>query len=124
MKKISRRDFLKTVGEGALWLAAGASGLALPTPGLASPIPDISVVKGDPGPATRAAVELLGGIKEFVKPGDRVVIKPNMSFSTPPERASNTHPEVVQTLADMCKEAGASKIRILDHTLQDGTRPA
>jgi uncharacterized protein (DUF362 family) len=62
-------------------------------------------------------VDLLGGIRQFVKPGQKVVIKPNMSFSTPPERASNTHPEVVREIVMLCKEAGASSVLVLDHTL-------
>ena len=80
------------------------------------------MVKGAPGPATRAAVELLGGIKHFVKPGQRVVIKPNMSFSTPPERASNTHPEVVRELVILCKEAGAANVLVLDNPLDRAER--
>jgi uncharacterized protein (DUF362 family) len=115
-KAIKRRDFLKYQVLGALW-AAGGAGIWIPTRLYAESTPDISVVKGTPGPATRAAVELLGGMKHFVKPGQRVVIKPNMSFSSPPERASNTHPEVVRELVILCKEAGASSIMVLDHTL-------
>ena len=114
---MSRREFLKCQMRGVLWMAAGGSGLLLPQRGLAEASPDITVAIGAPGPATRAAVDLLGGIKTIVKPGYRVVIKPNMSFATPPERASNTHPEVVRELAVMCKDAGAAKILILDHTL-------
>ncbi len=114
---MDRRDFLKFQIKSALWLAAGASGLWIPKIGLAAAVPDIGVVKGAPGPATRIAVGLLGGMGRFVKPGNRVVIKPNMSFPTPPERASNTHPEVVAELAAMCKEAGASKVLVLDNPL-------
>ncbi len=121
-KRINRRDFLKYQIWGTLWLASGASGILLPEVGLAGDAPDIADVKGAPGPATRAAVDRLGGMKQFVKPGNRVVIKPNMSFPTPPERASNTHPLVVRELVAMCKEAGASKVFVLDNTLGDGER--
>jgi uncharacterized protein (DUF362 family) len=68
---------------------------------------------------TRAAVQALGGMKRFVKPGNRVVIKPNMSFAKAPGSGSNTHPEVVRELARMCGEAGASRISVLDNTLQN-----
>ena len=114
---MERRDFLKTQAQGALWLTAGSSGLILPEGVLAAALPDIAKVKGSPAAATRAAVELLGGMQSFVKPGNRVVIKPNMSFNRTPEQASNTHPEVVRELAVMCKEAKAGKVFILDHTL-------
>ncbi len=117
-QKINRRDFLKYQAKGALWLTAASSGLILPGNGLAEATPDIAVAKGSPAAATKAAVEMLGGIKKFVKKGNKVVIKPNMSFATPPERALNTHPEVVKELAAMCKQAGASKIMILDNPIQ------
>ena len=114
---MNRREFLRYQAKGILWMIAGGSGILLPKRLIAASVPDIAVVKGAPAAATRAAVDLLGGMKQFVKPGDRVVIKPNMSFPTPPERASNTHPEVVRELAVMCKEAGAARILVLDHTL-------
>ena len=114
---MKRRDFLKYQLTGALWLTAGAYGLIKPTLTPAAGVPDLAVATGNPGPAARAAVELLGGMSRFVKKGDRVLIKPNMSFPTPPERASNTHPDVVAALAAMCKEAGASSVQILDNPL-------
>ena len=114
---MNRRDFLKYQMQGMLWLAAGGSGLFLPRPGIAGPEPDVAVIKGDRVAATRAAVELLGGMQRFVKPGSRVVIKPNMSFARPPEAGTNTSPEVVRELAAMCKEAGAASILIPDNVL-------
>jgi uncharacterized protein (DUF362 family) len=57
-------------------------------------------------------------MQAFVRPGQKVVIKPNMSFAPDVERASNTHPEVVRTLAALCHEAGAGRVRILDHPLR------
>jgi uncharacterized protein (DUF362 family) len=120
---MNRRDFLSYQMKGALWLAAAGSGLILPAKRLlAETTPDIAVAKGSPAAAARAAVELLGGMKQFVKKGNRVLIKPNMSFPTPPERASNTHPEVVRELAAMCKEAGASRVMILDNPLAPAER--
>lgn len=107
---MDRRQFLRTS-------AAGAAGLLMPGGLLAAPIPDIAVIKGQPGAATRAAVGLLGGMAAFVKPGQRVVIKPNMSFASPAEAGANTHPLVVQALAQLCWEAGAASVLILDNTL-------
>ena len=114
---MNRREFLKYQAKGMLCMMAGGSGILFAGKSIAAPFPDIAVVKGGPAAATRAAVELLGGMRQFVKPGNRVVIKPNMSFPTPPERASNTHPEVIRELAAMCKEAGAGRVLVLDHTL-------
>lgn len=118
---MNRREFLRYHLLGTLWMASGA-GLFLPRQSFADGVPYLGVAKGSPGPATRAAVDLLGGIKKFVKPGNRVVIKPNMSFASPPERASNTHPDVVKELAVLCKEAEASKILVLDNTLGPAER--
>ncbi|KPA11246.1 tat (twin-arginine translocation) pathway signal sequence [Candidatus Magnetomorum sp. HK-1] len=114
-RPFDRREFLKYQFKGFLWLAGAGS--LFQSNLFASAVPDISVVKGKPGPAVRSAVELLGGMSRFVKKGNKVVIKPNMSFPVPPERASNTHPEVVRTIAEMCKEAGASRVLILDNPL-------
>ncbi len=114
-ERIDRRRFLKYQLRGALYL--GAAGLMLPSGLRAASTPDIGVAKGGPAAAARAAVELLGGMGRFVKKGQRVVIKPNMSFPVPPERASNTHPEVVRALAAMCKEAGAGRVLVLDNPL-------
>ena len=118
--KINRRDFLKFHAQSGLFLAGSATGILIPRLSFASTIPDIGVVKGRAVAATKAAVDLIGGIKSVVKKGDRVLIKPNMSFARAPEAASNTHPDVVKTVAAMCKEAGASKVIILDHTLAPG----
>ncbi|MDA3918301.1 MAG: DUF362 domain-containing protein [Deltaproteobacteria bacterium] len=121
-KKISRRDFLKFHAQSGLFLAGSATGIFIPRLSFASTIPDIGVAKGKTVEATKAAVNLIGGIESVVKNGDRVLIKPNMSFARSPEAASNTHPDVVKTVAAMCKEAGASKVIILDHTLAPGKR--
>lgn len=116
---VSRRTFLTTQGVAALALAAGGAGLLDPIRGAAQDMPDLAMAKGAPGPATRAAVEAMGGMSAFVQPGQSVAIKPNMSFSRPPEWGVNTHPDVVRELALMCREAGASRVRILDHPLQN-----
>lgn len=116
-----RRDFLKF--QAAAALSIGAAALALPNRVLADASPDIAVVKGAPAAATRAAVELLGGMSAFIKPGQKVVIKPNMSFTADVASATNTHPEVVRELLVMCMEAGAGTVRILDHAFQSGTPP-
>ena len=117
-KTLNRRDFLKIQLKAIGWMAVGTSGILIPRSIVAAGNPDLCVVKGPPGAAVRVAVDLLGGMKSFVKPGDRVVIKPNMSFPNGLKMGTTTHPEVVRELVAMCKEAGASKIQVLDHTLR------
>lgn len=84
--------------------------------------PAIALGKGDPAAATRAAVEALGGMKRFVRPKERVVIKPNVGWDRTPLQAGNTNPVVVGTLVKLCKEAGASKVVVTDNTCNDAKR--
>ena len=113
-RDISRRAFLKATAAGAAVLGmAGAPGLA----GAAEEV-DLAVVSGEPAAATRKALEAVGGISRFVRKGQRVVIKPNMSFAKSPDIAATTHPQVVAAVAQAGAEAGAREILVLDHTLQ------
>ncbi len=112
---LSRRSFLAGMAGGLLTLSFAGFNPALSQPGP----PDIGLARGDPDPATRSAVGLLGGMGSFVREGQHVLIKPNMSFSSPPESATNTHPGVVEALVRMCLEAGASRVTVSDHTLQE-----
>ncbi len=115
---ISRRTFIKRNAGLIMWSAALCYGVKLPRPAGAADIPDIAVATGERTAATRAAVDLLGGMSRFVQPGQKVVIKPNMSFAGGPEDATDTHPDVVRELVFLCKQAGAGRIRVLDHTLR------
>lgn len=115
LENLNRREFLLRQFRSAMLVAAG---MVIPAPLLAASDPDIGIATGAPGPAARKAVDLIGGIGRFVKAGQKVVIKPNMSFAHDPERGTNTHPEVVRELVAMCKEAGAARVRVLDHPLR------
>ena len=70
----------------------------------------VSVVKCnsyDPGllqAAIRSSLQLLGGITGFIKPGSRVLVKPNLLLSKSPEYAITTHPEVVRAVIRILKE--------------------
>ena len=48
-----------------------------------------------------------GGMKTFVNPGERVLLKPNLLSAKPPEAAVTTHPEVVRAVIEMVRDAGA-----------------
>jgi len=116
VKKITRRRFIKDVA-----VAGGVLGSFSPFMGVgksafaAGPSFKTVLVTGDRITATRTAIQLLGGMERFVKKGNRVILKPNMSFPHPPDRATNTHPEVVAIVAELCVQAGASEIIILDY---------
>jgi uncharacterized protein (DUF362 family) len=51
-------------------------------------------------------LEPFGGIQSFVKPGDRVLLKPNLLTGARPTKECITRPEVVYCVAKMVKEAG------------------
>jgi uncharacterized protein (DUF362 family) len=109
---MTRRKFLKTTAAG---IALGLAGK--PSFSIAREEVDLAVISGDPVAATKKALEALGGISRFVKKGQRVVLKPNMSFTRTPEFGATTHPQVVATVAQACMEAGAQQVLVLDHTL-------
>ncbi|RPI57946.1 MAG: DUF362 domain-containing protein [Chloroflexi bacterium] len=56
--------------------------------------------------AVGRALELLGGMARFVRPGQRVLIKPNLLLPSPPERAIVTHPSVLRAVAGQVQAAG------------------
>ena len=57
--------------------------------------------------AVRKAVDLLGGMRAFIKPGERVLIKPNLLKASPPVDAVVTHPEILRAVIRLVREAGA-----------------
>ncbi|MCD8138637.1 MAG: DUF362 domain-containing protein [Planctomycetaceae bacterium] len=64
--------------------------------------------------ALEQALEPLGGMGRFVRPGSRVVLKPNLVFGRSPERAINTHPAILRAAALLAKQAGAAWIGVGD----------
>lgn len=48
----------------------------------------------------------LGGWETFIRPGDRVLIKPNLISVSSPEEGAITHPVLVQAVARAIKRAG------------------
>jgi len=58
--------------------------------------------------AVTAVLAPLGGIGRFVRPGMRVLLKPNLLTPADLERAITTHPAVVQAVAELVREAGGT----------------
>jgi len=123
---VSRRTFLKkSVGAAAL-AGLGVCARSLPSWALsayeeargAEAAVDLGVATGSPAWAVGRALDLIGGIGRFVKRGDFVLLKPNMSFGTPPEMGATTSPEVVKAVAIECLEAGARRVLVADHTIR------
>jgi uncharacterized protein (DUF362 family) len=120
---MKRREFLKTavITGAVLSIPEGLSPLA----GFlhaADPV-DLAVARGpSPSRTVRAAVDGLGGIGKFISRGDVVVIKPNIGWDRTPEYAATTNPEVVAALIGLCLEAGAKKVKVFDHSVNDARR--
>jgi uncharacterized protein (DUF362 family) len=54
--------------------------------------------------AVKQAVDLLGGVTQFIKPQSRVLVKPNLLMAKEPEFGITTHPEVVRSVIRILKE--------------------
>ena len=72
--------------------------------------------------ALNATLDAIGGIKRFVKPGDRVTIKPNVGWDRSAAQAANTSPILVGEMVRLVKEAGASQIIVTDVTCNEARR--
>lgn len=117
----SRREFLKTgLALGAMLSTPGMSGLLAQKNGDAPAARTgrpllVAVRDGERVAMLDRALAELGGIGAFVKPGQTVLIKPNIGWDVPPERAGNTHPEIVGRLVTLCLGAGAKSVSIFDN---------
>ena len=56
--------------------------------------------------AVRRGIDLCGGIGAFFKPGERIVLKPNVLSGTPPELCVTTHPAVFAAVAKVLQNSG------------------
>ncbi len=126
---MDRRQFLR---KGAIYSGLGslyASTLGrLPLFGANSsknnlmPFDLVAVRGGRPVEMYRRAMAELGGMEEFVRPGQSVCVKPNASWDVPPERAANTNPGLVAAIVEDCLSAGASRVFVFDHTCDNWQR--
>jgi uncharacterized protein (DUF362 family) len=115
---MKRRDFLKNVAFGSL-LASVPSRLLAQEGGL----PDLAMIQGDsPGQITKESISAVGGIKRFITKGDVVIVKPNIGWDRTPEQAACTNPEVVKAIVELCVEADAKEVIVMDNTINPARR--
>ena len=100
---MKRRDFLKIAFTASISLVARrVFPLNLTTAS------DVGIAVGaDYAKAVAKALDLVGGITRFVKPGDIVVVKPNIGFNQPPLYKATTDPVIVREVVHLCFAAGA-----------------
>lgn len=136
---INRREFLgRCTRLGLSVAAAGALGIgfydsqgpdATPESSPSVTIPDFSIpemggkiciARGTDRSATVSqAFAALGGMQAFVKPGDRVLLKVNAAFASPPVLGATSHPDLVAAMVRLCLEAGAARVIVTDNPIND-----
>jgi uncharacterized protein (DUF362 family) len=82
----------------------------------------VAIKGGEPDVMFDKGIAELGGLKSFIKKGQKVVIKPNIGWDVSPERAGNTHPKLVAHLIKRSFEAGAKEVYVFDHTCDSWKR--
>jgi uncharacterized protein (DUF362 family) len=121
-KTMKRRDFItKTVGAG---IAAGTgvsflsleeafgSGMSNPN----APYDLVAIMGGEAPEMFEKGIAALGGMSQFVKTGQTVVVKPNIGWDRAPEFGANTNPALIAKIVEHCIAAGAKEVFVFDHT--------
>ncbi len=105
---------------------AGAGETTAPTATPYAGHPDLVVARGgEPEQLVRRALAALGGMERFVRPGDDVIIKPNICVAYHTyEYAATTNPWVVAAVVKLCLEAGARQVRVMDSPFGGGPEEA
>jgi uncharacterized protein (DUF362 family)/Pyruvate/2-oxoacid:ferredoxin oxidoreductase delta subunit len=58
--------------------------------------------------AVHSGLNLIGGISAFTKPGEKIVMKPNVLIGSNPESCVTTHPSVFKAVGRILKESGTT----------------
>jgi len=116
MKKFTRREFLKnSIYLGASLACAGVCSKETYAQINQTPV---AVIKGlNVAKITEEALNIIGGVKKVISPGQTVFIKPNyiaggLMGHDPVTSGEIPHPEVIATLAQECVKAGAKRVII------------
>lgn len=138
-RELTRRELLARGGRAAL-LLAGTGGVAAglyrataPSPRepgrVITGLPDYSrpgtagrvavVSGGDRAAAARMGFKAIGGMEALVGKGERVLIKVNAAFASPPAIGATTHPDLLRSVIALCRRAGAGEVLVTDNPIQD-----
>ena len=82
----------------------------------------IALMGGEADEMFEKGIAELGGIKNFVKAGQTVVVKPNIGWDRAPEFAANTNPQLVSKIVTECISAGAKEVFVFDNSLDNWQR--
>lgn len=128
-KKISRRQFISGLGAGVVSVMISGCSFGnskipasktniTPTKSAAKKAisSNLIVAEGkDPETLLENGLKALGGIEQYVKKGDRVVLKPNFSVIRVPEDYATTSPQLVAAMVKQCLNAGAKEVKVIDY---------
>ena len=119
---MKRRTFL--MSGAALAVAAPTAPLSAAEPPAATGAKSkvVAVRGGEPEALFRKGIAELGGIATFVRPGQKVVVKPNIGWDRAPEYGANTNPLLIAEIVRQCIAAGASQVEVFDHTCNNWER--
>lgn len=80
----------------------------------------MSIVNGSSRSETlELALKSIGGMPAFIKKGDRVLLKVNAAFASPPILSATTHPDMVTAITRLCFRAGAASVTVTDNPIND-----
>lgn len=127
---MDRRDFIR---KSLAASAAAVAGSSLPfmnnsnlwafgSSMLQTPYDLVAIKGGEADVMFDKAIASLGGMKKFVKKGQKVVIKPNIGWDVVPEKGANTNPKLVSRIIQHCFNAGAKEVFVFDHTCDVWTK--
>ena len=120
---MKRRDFLRTALVGAVAGAVKIEGSTIlaadKNAGAEAPNDLVAVMGGEPVELYKKGIEAMGGMKRFVKKGQKVVVKPNIGWDKTPEYGANTNPLLVSEIVKDCIKAGAAEVVVFDHTCDE-----
>ncbi|MGQ7867941.1 DUF362 domain-containing protein [Sunxiuqinia sp. sy24] len=77
---------------------------------------------GSPAEMLDLGLEALGDLSRFIKPGQKILVKPTMRWNQPPESGQNTNPELLASLVRRCYEAGSRGVFLVDQTQDKWTK--
>ncbi len=118
-ERINRRQFIGKGMKTGIALGGGMIWGNLKTVSAKRPpenFPDLVAVKNhEPDIMFNKAIQMMGGMKRFVKKGRIVVVKPNIGFPKTPDIGATTNPLLVRSVVEHCFDAGARKVYVFDN---------
>jgi uncharacterized protein (DUF362 family) len=121
---MERRNFIKSAVLGAVVGAVHLNSVSLIAGEKSSANPEkqvdlVAAMGWEPVDLYNNAITAMGGMKRFIKKGQKVVVKPNIGWDRKPEFAANTNPVLVNAIIKDCLAAGASQVLVFDHTCDE-----